>query len=127
VLKPIYFCLVENVDIGFGNIPKISTSPLPSGINYTVIAYSQVDGYTLIKWQQGTDEEYFTGETLWLHDHLIVHSGGALSLYAEQEEIKGDFPPDGSIWSSVNKNVGNYGLSSLTAIALRKVENTVYF
>ncbi|QLE46563.1 hypothetical protein FD723_40840 (plasmid) [Nostoc sp. C052] len=129
MLSSIFFSRVEAVEDGIeGTTLTLASSPLPPGISYKVIGYCQIDNYTLIKWQQGDEEEYFTGETLWQDTTPIASTGGALELYTSQlEEGKTEYPPDRSVWSRVDSNVGNYGLSSIVAIALRSSENTVYF
>jgi hypothetical protein len=128
MLLPIFFSRVESIDNELSEKTLVvTTSPLPTGITYQVTGYAQIDNYTLIKWQQGDKEEYFTGETLWRGNTPIAMTGGVLQLYSAPSETKSEYPPETNIWSRVDGNIGNYGLSSITAIALRSSENTIYF
>lgn len=51
-----------------------------SGLKYWVTAYSRHNDYTLVQWAYGDDEEYFTGEKLFLGSKIIASSAGALDL-----------------------------------------------
>lgn len=129
MLSAIFFSRIEEVENAAENVTlTLASSPLPAGISYKVIGYSQTNNYTLIKWQQGDEAEYSAGETLWRDTTPIASTGGALQLHTSPTDPgKTEYPFDRSVWSRVNSNVGNYGLSSVIAIALRSLENTVYF
>lgn len=128
MLPPLFFCRLEQVDNGIGGTEvAIASTPLPEGIIYRVTGYAQVSVYTLVKWQQGFEDEYATGENLWRGETPIATEGGMLQLYAPPDTSN---KPDSSsitIWSRIGTTVGAYGVPADVAIALRDSANNVYF
>ena len=97
------------------------------GIYSRVIGYSQAADYTLVVWARGTDEEYFTAEFLYRGSELISSGGGALDLYEKPPEEEERLAPTyfKSVWERVDRRLGNYGIPSSIAIALRDPINYI--
>jgi hypothetical protein len=129
MLRPLYFSRLVRQETEDGNsVVVVSQEPLPEGVSFSILGYAQFDIYTLVKWRQGYEEEYYTGENLWRGETPIAVEGGVLSLHVPPVPTPGTPPLDEmTIWSRVDSTIGSYGVSVNAAIALRDPKNIVYF
>jgi len=129
MLKPFpFFCRLEQIPDGIGGTAAaIAQSTLPPGTIYRVTGYAQVSVYTLVRWRQGGEEEYATGENLWRGETPIATEGGMLQLYTPPDPEERPDITATSIWDRIESSTGAYGVPADVAIALRDVANMVYF
>ena len=114
-----------------GEALVIDYSPLRNGLNFRLLGYTKVDGYTLTRWGIGREDEYMTGETLWKGTEPIATGPGVLPIYNVPAETNqhsalpqlGEF----TFMKRYNINTGRFGLPASVAIALRDLKNFVSF
>ncbi len=108
---------------------------LESWQTFEVLGYSQVEDWTLVQWRIpygfADSGRYLQHETLYQGMEEIDNSllGGAVDLYSEPEiQVQSATPQRAeSVWDRVDSRLGNHGMPSAVAIALRAPENYVCF
>ncbi len=118
----------------------ISPAPVPESIEFKVLGYARVGGYTLVRWRwglaslEGVDLEdlsegpYSEGESLWNGDRLLGHNWDGADLYGAPVLSQTQTPKTpASIWDAIDPRVGQDGIPPDVAIALRKPQNYVCF
>ena len=111
-------------------------TPLPSTDYWWVTGYAQVQGWTLVEWEQIdlNSGESIAGEALYHRRTIMGYTGGALDLYAPSEfetQVRnqvqnGDRAATNmvsTVWNRVNQTQGNYGCPCVIALRLRSPEN----
>lgn len=103
-----------------------NTEPLPPNTSFAILSYAQVDRYTLVSWRVGGEENYATGETLYLDQTPIAHGAGQLPLWTPPETNAQSFIPtaaEASIFSRIDPALGAFGVPAVVAAELRNPTN----
>jgi hypothetical protein len=128
LLPPVYHCRVRyelDLSTGFDHL-VFDTTPLPEGIEFSILYFTHVDIYWLTTWRQGA-EEYWVGQTLWRNETPVAFGGGEITLYSPPGVVESKPTPDYvSVWQQVDQTIGLYGLSVVDAQFLQDPKNRVY-
>lgn len=117
---------------------RVPPKPIPKGVEFKVIAYSQVKPYTLVRWRwrlkeapshrgELTEGQQMEGETLYRGNQTVhVEWINDVPLYQKKQIEKGGTAIAQSVWQRVDSQIGWKNVPMGVSQRLRNPSNITY-
>lgn len=93
---------------------------VPSGVVFRILGYTQVPPYTLVRYREGGEEEFGTGEILYRDKEQIASEAGEIPLYSPAPDTPTQTPNvPTTVWDRVDSRMDRFGIPNMTAQQLR--------